>query len=121
MDTNTLHDSKDFIRMISGSSYKRYSLKQFRKYYKDVRKGFSENDAAIQDELPRQYETLRYFCANMDNVSPSLDRNPAMYRNLVEEMLPLDTNATYLLSLGGAHTNTSTGTERGDRCCVRST
>ena len=104
VDTTKLQRSRAFISKITGDSYRDFTFKEFRRFYRGIRHDFVNYEAAIKSELPAQYETLRYFCNNRNNVSPSMDRNPAMYRNLVQEISPIDTNATYLLSIGGAHT-----------------
>ena len=104
VDTNQLKHSRPFISELEGDAYRNFSFKEFRKFYRRIRRDFCNYDTAIKKEVPAQYEVIKYFCTNHNNVSPSMDRNPAMYRNLVQEITPIDTDATYLLSIGGAHT-----------------
>jgi len=77
--------------------------KDFMKFYRKKRKEFYENKIAIKQELGDKSNELEYLVTNHNTTRPNLDRNPAMTRNLLHEITPLDTSAVYFLTIGMAH------------------
>ena len=77
--------------------------KEFMKRYKEKRKEFYTETDEMKDELGSKYNTFEYLVTNHNTTRPNLDRNPAMTRNLLKEITPLDTSAVYFLTIGMAH------------------
>jgi hypothetical protein len=77
---------------------------QFLQLYKVLERLFLRDTSALQVCLsPEHYKALRYFLSNPQTAPPDGNRNPGMAQNLLAEIAPVDTTATYLLDIGSAH------------------
>lgn len=77
---------------------------QFLKRYKALQILFFRDTSNLKEFLsPAQYTKLDYFLSNPQTVPPDGNRNPGMARNLMTEIKPIDTSATYILDIGSAH------------------
>lgn len=77
---------------------------QFLKLYKTLERLFLYDSSVLRACLsPEQYKELRYFLSNPQTAPPEGNRNPGMAQNLLAEIAPVDTTATYLLDIGSAH------------------
>jgi hypothetical protein len=78
--------------------------KHFLKYYKNLQNIFVKDSTSLKNNLkPIQYQQLNYLLSNPQTSPPNGDRNSGMAKNLIAEISPIDTNATYLLDIGIAH------------------
>jgi hypothetical protein len=96
IDTNYLHynDNDDFNEQ-----------KQFLKYYKKLQSLFLKDSGSLQNNLTHtDFQQLKYFFSNPQTAPPTGNRNPGMAKNLLNEINPIDSSATYLADLGMAHT-----------------
>ena len=103
MDLEKLPASKALLTNLLDSTCLKMTHKDFMKFYREKRKEFYENKIAIKQELGDKYNELEYVVTNHNTTRPNLDRNPAMTRNLLHEISPVDTSAVYFLSIGMAH------------------
>ncbi len=95
--------SKAFLENIMDSTCLKISHKEFMKFYRKKRKEFNDKKDSLKAELGEKYYSLEYLITNHNTTRPNLDRNPAMTRNLLHEITPVDTAAVYLLTIGMAH------------------
>jgi hypothetical protein len=95
IDTNYLHYDNT-------NNFKNQA--QFLKRYKELQILFFRDTSNLKEFLsPGQYSKLDYFLSNPQTAPPDGNRNPGMAQNLMTEIMPLDTSATYLLDIGSAH------------------
>lgn len=94
VDTGYLHYDPDVFK----------NQKKFLKYYKILKKLFIKDSSDIHRILTNEdYREVKYFLTN-DQMKPPLgNRNIGMAKNLLDEIKPIDTSATYLLDVGMAH------------------
>ena len=102
-DLDKLPVTKNFVANLLDSTCLKVTHKEFMKFYRKKRKEFYTDQGAIKNELGDKYKTLEYLVTNHNTTRPNLDRNPAMTRNLLKEITPLDTSAVYFLTIGMAH------------------
>ena len=77
---------------------------QFLKRYKALQILFSQDTSNLKELMsPAQYIKLDYFLSNPQTEPSDGNRNPGMAQNLMTEINPIDTNATYILDIGSAH------------------
>lgn len=77
---------------------------QFLKLYAALERLFLHDSSALRACLsPDHYNKLTYFLSNPQTAPPEGNRNPGMAQNLLTEIAPVDTTATYLLDIGSAH------------------
>jgi hypothetical protein len=77
---------------------------KFLQLYKGLERLFLRDASALETCLsPEHYKELRYFLSNPQTAPPAGNRNPGMAQNLLAEIVPIDTTATYLLDIGSAH------------------
>jgi hypothetical protein len=77
---------------------------QFLKRYKELQILFFRDTGNLKEFLsPAQYTELDYFLSNPQMVPSDGNRNPGMAQNLMMEIKPIDTSATYILDIGSAH------------------
>ena len=77
---------------------------QFLKLYIGLGRLFLRDSSALRACLsPEHYKELRYLLSNPQTAPPEGNRNPGMAQNLLAEIAPVDTTATYLLDIGSAH------------------
>jgi len=95
IDTSYLHyDNADRFR----------NQAQFLKLYAALVRLFLHDSSALKACLsPEHYRALGYFLSNPQTAPPEGNRNPGMAQNLLAEIVPVDTTATYLLDIGSAH------------------
>ena len=95
VDTSYLHydDSDEFNNQ-----------KHFLRFYKTLQNNFASDSNLLIKSMPSvNYDKIKYFISNPQTKPPNGDRNPGMAKNLLNEINIIDTNATYLLSIGIAH------------------
>ena len=81
---------------------------QFLKLYIRLETLFLHDSGALKACLsPGHYKELGYFLSNPQTAPPEGNRNPGMAQNLLAEITPVDTTATYLLDIGEAHSQLS--------------
>lgn len=103
LNIGSLSETSALIGRVTDSSYAGYSEQQFHAFYKKISASFTAQDAALRRELGDRYEPLRYLCTN-PNVTKRYDnRDPAMVRNLTDELTPFDTGVAYYCEIGVAH------------------
>ncbi len=102
-DLNKCPASKAFLTDLLDSTCLKMTHKAFMKFYRKKRTEFQQNKTEIKQELGDKYNGLEYLITNPNTTRPSIDRNPAMTRNLLREITPLDTSAVYFLTIGMAH------------------
>jgi hypothetical protein len=97
IDTGYLHyDDGSYF-----NNQKHFLVSNFRPW----QKSFKDDPEQLKNILPAvNYEQIKYFLFNPQTKPPTGNRNPGLAENLLSEIAPIDTNATYLLSLGIAHT-----------------
>lgn len=94
VDTAYLHYDPDVFK----------NQKEFLKYYKVLKKLFTKDSSDIQIILTKEdYREVKYFLTNEQMKPPLGNRNIGMAKNLLDEIKPIDTSATYLLDVGMAH------------------
>ena len=77
---------------------------QFLKRYKELKDLLLQDSGKLKACLdPEHYNELVYFLSNPQTAPPDGNRNPGMAENLLAEITPIDTSATYLLDIGSAH------------------
>ncbi len=103
LNKSMLSETKDFITMITDSSYVHSSEKDFSAFYKKVSAAFTAQDATLRKELGDHYETLKYLCTNPNTTKRNENRNPALARNFLQEIATFDSTATYYCEIGNAH------------------
>ncbi len=103
VDLGKCPTSKAFLADLLDSTCLKMTHKAFMKFYKAKREEFQQNKIAIKLELGDKYNGLEYLVTNQNTTRPNIDRNPAMSKNLLQEINPLDTSGVYFLTIGMAH------------------
>ncbi len=103
IDTSYLH--------YDDSSYFRSQKHFLANEYKQWQKILAEETGLLKKIMsPGDFERIVYFFANPQTKPPTGNRNTGMVKNLLNLLEPGDSNATYLMSLGIAHTLAPNGT-----------
>ncbi len=96
--------SNAFLANLLDSTSLKMTHKNFMKFYRKKRKEFYSSQVALKQELGDKYNELERLMTNQNTTRPYIDRNPALTRNLLHEITPIDTSAIYFLAIGNAHT-----------------
>lgn len=99
-----------FHSILIDTSYLHYNSNNFKnqkeylKHYKVLKKLFIKDSSIIHKVLTNEdYREVKYFLTNGQMKPPLGNRNIGMAKNLLDEINPIDTSATYLLDVGMAH------------------
>jgi hypothetical protein len=79
------------------------TARAFQKFYRRAGKNFVHDSSEFKSLLGSEYNTYRYIITNPNTATPTRERNRPMANNLLAEISPIDTSATYLLDCGMAH------------------
>ncbi len=96
IDTNYLHyDDNNVFN----------NQKEFLNFYISLHNTFTDDADLLKNVLGNdRYEQLEYFLSNPQTRPPRGNRNPGMAKNLLNEIVPIEPQSTYLLGIGMAHT-----------------
>ena len=111
IDNPSVQSTRFIDAVLRDTSYLHYNdknyftnQKHFLPYYKSFKKKFINDSATLKDNLPTSsFQVLRYFLSNPQTKPPTGNRNKGMAKNLLSEITPIDSNATYILGIGLAH------------------
>lgn len=79
------------------------TARAFQQFYRKIGKDFMRDSSTFKSLLESEYSTYKYIVTNPNTATPWSERNRPMAKNLLAEITPVDTNATYLLDCGMAH------------------